>query len=280
MDTFTRDGLRFDVSDSGPAAANSAAADSAAETVVLLHGFPQNRHSFDPVAKLLNAAGYRTLAPDQRGYSPGARPRGRRQYTADKLAADIVAMLDAAGVQRAHIVGHDWGAMVAWTLAQRHPGRVRTVTALSVPHPGAFLRAMTGTQSLKSTYMLFFQLPWLPEFILGRFARRGIPGLPPELAATYTAQLEDRTTCRTMLNWYRAIPLASPRATATPVTVPAMLIWSDGDPFLGRRGAELTARFVDAPYRLEVLPGVHHWIPELAPQRTAELILEEIASAG
>lgn len=267
-----RDGLRFDVTDSG--------AGESGETVVLLHGFPQDRRSFDAVAAVLNAAGHRTLAPDQRGYSPGARPRGRRRYTADELAADIIAMLDAAGVDRAHVVGHDWGAMVAWTLAQRHPGRVRTVTALSVPHPGAFLRSMAGTQALKSTYMLLFQLPWLPELVLGRFARRGIPGLPAELAAAYTGRLEDRAACRAMLDWYRAIPFTSPGRTAAPVTVPSMLVWSDGDPFLGRRGAELTARFVDAPYRLEVLAGVHHWIPELAPGRTAGLILEQMAGPG
>lgn len=269
METFIHDGLRFDVSDSGP---------GTADPVVLLHGFPQSRHSFDAVAARLNSAGHRTLAPDQRGYSPGARPRGRRKYTTDILAADVIALLDAAGIDRAHVVGHDWGAMVAWTLAQSHPDRIRTVTALSVPHPGAFARSLAGTQALKSTYILLFQLPWLPETILGRFARRGIPGLPRELAAGYAARMEDRDACRAMLNWYRAIPLTRPGATARTVRVPSMLIWSDGDPYLGRRGAELTAEFVDAPYRLEVLPGVHHWIPELAPERTAELILEHIST--
>lgn len=268
MDSFERAGLRFDVTDNA----------AGGETVVLLHGFPQNRHSFDAVAATLNAAGYRTLAPDQRGYSPGARPRGRRQYTADKLAADVIALLDAAGVERAHIVGHDWGAMVAWTLAQHHAERVRTVTALSVPHPAAFQRAMTGKQAFKSSYILFFQLPWLPELVLGRLAHRGIPGLPSELAASYTRQLQGRQACRAMLNWYRAIPLTSRGATAGRVRVPTMLIWSDADPFLGRRGAELTSDFVDGPYRLEILPGTHHWIPELAPERTAELILERISS--
>ena len=269
MQTFTSAGLRFDVTDS-PAA-------EGAEVVVLLHGFPQNRHAFDAIAEQLAAAGYRTLAPDQRGYSPGARPRGRRQYTVDKLAADVLALLDAAGVDRAHVVGHDWGAVVAWTLAARYPERIRTITALSVPHPGAFLRAMAGTQALRSTYMLLFQLPWLPEWLLGRLSPRGIPGLPPAMAAEYTAQLQDWDTCRAMLNWYRALPLARPGAAARPVAVPAMLIWSDADPYLGRRGAELTARHVRAPYRLEILPGVHHWIPELAPRRTAELILRHIS---
>lgn len=283
MEAFSNNGLRFDVSDSVSATTQPDAAKPEAGTVVLLHGFPQNRHSFDAVAARLGAAGYRTLAPDQRGYSPGARPRGRRHYTSDKLASDIIAMLDAAGVERTHVVGHDWGAMVAWTLAQRYPGRVLTATALSVPHPGAFRRAMTGTQALRSIYMLAFQLPWLPEWALGKLAHRGLPGLPPELGGglggDYVGQLEDRDTCRAMLNWYRAIPLTQPSATAQPVTVPSMLIWSDGDPYLGRRGAELTAHYVHAPYRLEILPGVHHWIPELAPQRTAELILEHISTS-
>ena len=112
MDSYRRGDLTFDVTDSGPADG---------EVVVLLHGFPQNRHSWRLVTPALVAAGYRVLAPDQRGYSPGARPAGRRAYVTRELVDDVVALIDAAGAERVHLVGHDWGALVAWALGLQAP---------------------------------------------------------------------------------------------------------------------------------------------------------------
>src|SRR5262245_19601155 len=131
ISSFERDGLVFDVHDRGPLEG---------DLVVLLHGFPQSARCWDVLAPLLNAAGYRTLALDQRGYSARARPRGRLAYRLPELTGDVLALIAAAGPgdRKAHLVGHDWGAAVAWTLAATRPDAIATLTALSVPHPAAF----------------------------------------------------------------------------------------------------------------------------------------------
>ncbi|MGH9094055.1 MAG: alpha/beta fold hydrolase, partial [Acidimicrobiales bacterium] len=128
MEHFPRDGLTFDVTDTG---------EPDGQVVVLLHGFPEDRSSWTGVIPALTGAGFRVLAPDLRGYSPGARPRGRRAYALRQSAADVLALADAAGADQLHVVGHDWGAALAWFLAARHPERVRTLSALSVPHTEA-----------------------------------------------------------------------------------------------------------------------------------------------
>jgi len=143
---FTRDGLVFDVRDTGPPDGTP---------VLLLHGFPQDSRSWDAVSPLLHARGYRTIAPDQRGYSPGARPRPRRAYRASELTGDIVELIEVAGLGPVHLVGHDWGAAVAWGLAAARPDLLRSLTALSVPHPAAFVQSLlTSSQALKSWYIV------------------------------------------------------------------------------------------------------------------------------
>ena len=276
VDSFQRDGLTFDVRDAGPADG---------EPVVLLHGFPQDSAAWDQVAPALHGAGLRTLAPDQRGCSPMSRPRGRARYSLRETTADVLALLDAAGLESAHVVGHDWGGMVAWALAAWHPDRVRTVTVLSVPHPRAMLKAMvTSDQALRSYYMFVFQLPWLPERLLlsgggtplRRMLRSG--GLSREAAAHYVARMREPGALSAMLGWYRAMPLELRHGVGI-VRVPTLHLWGTDDAFLGRAGIEDTARFVDAPYRLEILDGVSHWIPELAAGRVAELVTAHVRTA-
>jgi pimeloyl-ACP methyl ester carboxylesterase len=272
MDTYTRQGLVFDVSDSGPAGA---------DIVVLLHGFPQNRHAWSAVTPLIVDAGYRVLAPDQRGYSPGARPHGRRAYVQSQLVDDVVALIDAADAQKVHLVGHDWGAFVAWAVASRYPERVQTLTAVSVPHPRAFAWAMPRGQVLKSWYMAAFQLPLLPEVLLP--TQRGLRllggrGLSTDQMRAYVQPL-GRDGLRATLNWYRALPWSQrEKGYGRRTVVPTTYVWSDGDTALGRAAAQATGRFVDAPYRFVTLPGISHWIPDEAPAALAELILDRIAS--
>ncbi len=276
MDSFRRDGLTFDVRDAGPADG---------EPVVLLHGFPQDSAAWDAMSPELHQHGFRTLALDQRGYSPMARPRGRRNYTLRETTADVLALLDAAGLEGAHVVGHDWGGIVAWALGAWHPERVRTLTALSVPHPAAMANAMvTSDQALRSYYMGVLQLPVLPERLLlaggGTAMRRMLQrsGLSEEVADHYVARMREPGALSAALGWYRALPFGARDRVGT-VRVPTLHVWSTGDAFLGRAGIEATSRFVDAPYRLEVLQGVPHWIPELAADRVAELVTAHVRTA-
>ena len=276
MDRLTRhhrDGLVFETTDSGPAEG---------EVVVLLHGFPATRASWRDVVPRLEAAGLRCLVPLQRGYSPGARPRGRRAYRSTELVADVVALLDQAGVDRAHVVGHDWGGAVAWKLAAEHPDRVASLTVLSTPHPAALAASLTSSlQALRSWYMVAFQLPWLPEALLRRRLApvlRGM-GLPAERAEEYAGAMRDSRALTGAIAWYRALWLAGggarPSLATGRVTVPTRYLWGRHDTALGRRAAELTARHVSGPYRfVELDEG--HWLPEVAPRVVAQAVLDAV----
>lgn len=247
------------------------------EPLVLLHGFPQDGTSWDRALPDLHAAGLRTLVPDQRGYAAGARPRGRSDYRLELLVGDVLALLDAAGLSRAHVAGHDWGGIVAWALASAHPDRVATLTVASTPHPGALGRSLfSSPQALRSAYVGLFQLPRLPEALLGprleALLRRS--GLPAEDARRYAARMREPGALTGALNWYRALPLS--RLRTGPVGVPTTYAWGRRDGALGRRAAELTAEHVVGPYRFEEL-AAGHWLPETRPQDLARLIAERTA---
>jgi pimeloyl-ACP methyl ester carboxylesterase len=234
------------------------------------------------VAAHLNEAGYRVLAPDQRGYSPGARPTDRRAYVMSRLDRDVMTLADAAGVDRFDVVGHDWGGFVAWDLAARYPERIRTVTSLSTPHPRAAADAMLrSTQILHSWYIGFFQLPWLPERVFsrgdGQPGARALEraGLDRAAAERYSARFASPDAMTGPINWYRALPLD--RRDRTPnVGVRSLYVWSDGDRFLTRGAAERTANYMTGPYRFEVLAGQNHWLPTNAAGLIAPLLLEHL----
>lgn len=267
---FVNAGYTFPVMDAGPIDG---------EIVVLLHGFPQTATSWDPVCERLHASGYRTLVFDQRGYAPTARPRGRFAYRISALVSDVAALIEAAGTP-VHLVGHDWGAVVAWATAARHPELLRTLTAVSVPHSRAYLRSLvTSNQALKSYYMAMFQIPWLPELILGRYpklADRALGNSGMDGGALRRVQTDVVSTgaLGPAINWYRAIPF-SPAAYQQKVSVPTTYVWSTGDVALGRRCAELCERYVTGPYRFEAVGG-SHWIPEEQPDLVHRVIVERI----
>jgi pimeloyl-ACP methyl ester carboxylesterase len=270
IQTFANAGFTFPVTDTGPIGG---------EIVVLLHGFPQTSKSWIPLCALLNASGYRTLAFDQRGYAPAARPPGRRAYRIGYLVGDVAALIATVGAP-VHLVGHDWGAVVAWATAARHPELLTSLTAVSVPHSRAFLRSMLSSgQALKSYYMAIFQLPWLPEAMLSRYPRLtdGIfrnSGMDANAIASVHADVIDGGALRTAINWYRAIPFSTPRYLAE-VSTPTTYVWSTDDVALGRKCAELCERYVTGPYRFEVTDG-SHWIPEEQPQLLHDLIVDRI----
>lgn len=254
------------------------------DPVVLLHGFPQDASSYDDVVPHLHAQGLRTLVPTQRGYTATALPDRRRDYRMSELVGDVVALLDAAGLERTHLVGHDWGGALAWAVAGVRPDRVRSLTVLSTPHPAAMTAALLkSSQGLKSWYMAFFQLPLLPELALrqggqARLARNlSRSGLPPAHVARYCATLTDRGTATGALNWYRGLPW-SLRAPLPKVGVPTTYVWGRQDFALGRYAAEHTADHVVGDYRFEALDA-GHWLPETRPEEVATAILERTRSA-
>jgi pimeloyl-ACP methyl ester carboxylesterase len=277
MQQFRRGDLVFDVHDSGPADG---------PVVILLHGFPQNNTCWDAITPRLTAQGYRCLAPNQRGYSPGARPRARLAYRTAELVADVGALIDASGANEVHLVGHDWGAAVAWGVAGAMPDRLATVTPVSVPHPKALVKAiLTSRQFIASWYMYFFQLPWLPEFALssrnGRIAKKALVdiGLEPGPSERYIRAMLEPGAFRGGINWYRGLPLsnfAQPKGGR--ITVPTMYVWSDEDAALLSKAAYATERYVLADYRFEVIEKVSHWIPEQRPDELAGLLIDWFAT--
>lgn len=266
------DGLVLDAVVDGPA-------DGPADgpVALLLHGFPQSAWSWREVSPALVAHGLRVVAPDQRGYSPDARPVGVEHYRMTALVADAVAVLDAVGADRAHVVGHDWGAAVAWHLAGRHPDRVRTLTAVSVPHPLAFVEALRtdDDQRKRSRYMKDWLDPGAEKSLLAGGLERVFGGVPGVDASEYVARLREPGALTAALSWYRAQSLDDLDGLG-PITMPTMHVWSDDDAALGPAGAHGTAAHVAGPYRFEVLPGVSHWIPEQAPAELSRLLLEHL----
>ena len=270
--------LTFDVRTDGPADG---------PPVLLLHGFPETSLSWSAVTPLLAEANLRTYAPDQLGYSPGARPDEVDAYSAQNLAQVTCDLMTELGLPRADVVGHDWGANVAWTVAAWHSDRVRSLTAVSVPHPAAYTAAFRADpeQKERSAYIrLFWQEGKAEEVLLADGARRlrrmlsgsdGETGVPAEAIDEYVAVLSAPGALTAALNWYRAMSSGN---RVNRVAVPTTYVWSDGDVAIGRTAAEACANYVTGDYRFVELPGVTHWIPEQAPEELASAILDRIAS--
>lgn len=270
-------GLVFDVSDAG---------DAQAPLVLMLHGFAVSRHLYDAQLPALAAAGYHAAAPNQRGYSPGARPDPAvfSAYDIDLLIGDALALADALGGAgcRFHLVGHDWGGSLSWEIAYRYPERVASLTMLSRPHPHAFARALREDpeQPHRSRHHQAFQdadaVPRLladnAKWLRDRHAAQGIPAAATE---KHLAVLGTTGALEAALAWYRA--RGTVHRPIGPIAVPTLFIWGDADDTVGRMAAEGTGDFVTAPYRFEVLPGVGHYAPDQVPDRVNALLLEHLA---
>ena len=270
--------LTFDAWADGPAEG---------EPVLLLHGFPESAHCWRFVQPALAAAGYRSVAPDQRGYSPGARPVDVAEYTMEHLVSDVLALADELGWDRFHLVGHDWGGAVAWQVAGRHPDRLRTLTVVSTPHPAAFAAAKKAgvspdgdDQVAKSDYMQVLRSDGAEELFLNdesavfRAVLEG-SGLSAEDAEHYIGRFDTVEAVAGPLAWYRAADPAD-SAGMGPITVPTLYVWSTDDIALGRTAAEMTGAQVDGPYTFEVLDGVSHWIPEMAADELVERLVSHL----
>ena len=273
----TGPGLVFDASVAGGASA---------PLVLLLHGFAASRHLYDAQLPALAEAGFFAVAPDQRGYSAGARPDPAdfAQYDIERVIEDALDLAAAVGhgARPFHLVGHDWGGSLAWEIAARHPERLRSLVVLSRPHPDAFGRALREDpeQPHRSRHHKAFLDPGAAAGLLADDAkwlraRHAAQGVPPAATAKHLSVLGNPQAMEAALAWYRA--RGTVHRPIGPVRVPTLFVWGDADDTVGRMAAEGTRDFVAAPYRFEVLPGVGHYAPDQVPGRVNALLLEHLA---
>lgn len=253
--------------------------------VVMLHGFPENwtawRHSFGPLV----AAGYRVMALDQRGYNLSDKPAGAHNYRLDALAADVRELVRLSGRETATIVGHDWGGAVAWQVAMEYPEVVENLIILNAPHPAAFAREIkeNPAQQQRSWYMFFFQLPWLPELLLGQspletarfFFRLG--AVNQNAYSSYdlhvlAASMSQPGALTAMLNYYRAMFRYRPASVTKVINTPTLVIWSEQDLALGKSLTYGLEQWVPN-VKIHYIPDCGHWVQnEATDEVNAQLL--------
>lgn len=257
---------------------------AAGPLVILLHGFPEFWYGWRHQIPHLAEAGFRIWAPDQRGYNLSDKPEGVGAYTIDELTADVLGLIDAAGVEQALVVGHDWGAAVAWHLAARYPSRIRRMVIINVPHGAVMTRHIKHSprQLLKSWYILFFQLPWLPETISRLGDWRAPAAVMRSSSRTGTFTDQDLARYReawsqpraftSMIHWYRAAARKrSDRGASARIRVPTLLLWGARDQFLDRAMAQPSIELC-ADGQLKVFEEATHWVHHEEPRRVNHLI--------
>jgi pimeloyl-ACP methyl ester carboxylesterase len=260
--------------------------------VVLLHGFPEFWWSWRNQIPALAAAGFRVVAVDMRGYADSEKPPRWQDYRLELLAADVAGLIAALGEERAHVVGHDWGAAVAWAVATLHPERVDRLVALNVPHPERMLHFLQTSfgQMRRSWYMFFFQIPWLPERLLRRGGRKALeriygdarPGaFTAEDVSRYEAALLGPGGLKGPIDYYRAALRQSPRrarAQFLPIAAPTLVIWGQKDRHLLEAMAQPDPTLVP-DVRIERLPDASHWVQNDEPERVNALLIAHLREA-
>jgi epoxide hydrolase 4 len=255
--------------------------------VILLHGFPEFWLSWRFQIPALVAAGYRVVAPDMRGYNLSSRPQDVSDYHISKLSDDVRELIAERGESRALLVGHDWGAAVAWFTAMNHPEVIERLAILNLPHPRKLLAGMSNPlQLMRSWYVFFFQLPWLPErafrallrplyFALERDARPG--AFSGQDLSSYLLAWSQPGAARGMINYYRAALSESPStviARLRPIHTPTLVIWGERDRYLQKELAEPLASDVPGLRRVVRLPEATHWVHQDEPERVSQLLID------
>jgi pimeloyl-ACP methyl ester carboxylesterase len=258
--------------------------------VILLHGFPELWYAWRKQIPALAQAGYRVVAPDMRGYNLSGKPRGISSYGARILVEDVAHLIRACGEERAHIVGHDWGGGIAWAFAMTHPAMTTRLAVLNSPHPERLLAALKSpSQLLKSWYMFFFQLPWLPEAVAARdgYARwlstlRDEPlvkdAFTPADLAVYAESYAQPGAATAMLDYYRAMFRLSLAPKLTRVETDTLVIWGEQDPHLRRDLARPSPDRVPNA-RVEYLSDASHWVLHERPEKVNALLIEHFRRA-
>lgn len=272
--SLVANGFRFDGLDAGP---------EDGELVLFLHGFPQFADAWAQILGAVGAWNYHAVAVDQRGYSADARPISVEDYTLDKLSSDVLGFADFFGAKQFHLVGHDWGGVVAWFTAAHAPDRVKTLTVLSTPHHDALRAALASDvdQQKRSAYFHLFQAPdhAAEKALLANNAAllRGayMGKVPAAQVESNVHRFEQDGTLTAALNWYRAGNFSQ---SVGQVSVSTLYIWGDQDQALGETAALNTAGHCTGPYRFERLNGKSHWLLQECPQRILKLLHEQIGS--
>jgi epoxide hydrolase 4 len=254
--------------------------------VVLLHGFPEAWFSWQHQIPALAAAGYRVLAPDKRGYNLSDKPKGVTAYGIQHLVGDVAALIHWAGAERATVIGHDWGANVAWNFAMRHPEMLDRLVAMNVPHPATMKKAFANpAQLLRSSYAFAFQFPWLPERL---FLARDVAVLRKTLQVDpvregafseadterYVEAIKRPGAVTGGMNYYRAAFRQGREQTirVAPVTAPVLVIWGERDRFIGKQYADPPPDLAPNA-RVVRLPNASHWVQNDRPDQVNELLL-------
>ncbi len=258
--------------------------------IIFLHGFPEFWYGWRNQIDFFANLGYRVWVPDQRGYNVSAKPRGLSAYNLDELAADVIGLLDAAQVDQALLVGHDWGAAVAWHTANKFPERLARLIILNMPHPRVMQKRLQSswTQLRKSWYIFFFQLPWLPvalgranhyEMVARSLVGSSRPGTFTDAALDlYREAWAQPRAYDAMLNWYRAVLQRQPQRLPSPrITVPTLMVWGAQDKFLGKELAPLSIALCDQG-KLVFIETASHWIQHEEPAQVNRLIAGFIKS--
>lgn len=271
-------GLTFEVAEAG----------DGDHLALCLHGFPELNYSWRYQMPLLAKLGYRVWAPNQRGYSDGARPGAVGDYSADKIVADAAALFDASGAKKLTLVAHDWGGAIAWMFAINRVRPIERLVVMNLPHPMCFAAALKKwPQRRRSWYMAFFQLPWFPERMMLRGDAGGIRNafrgmavdkarFPDAVLDVYAKAAQRPGAMTAMINWYRAAARHRDRMALSnggKVDVPTLIVWGEEDTALGLETLDGTDRYV-ADLTIRRLPRVSHWVQQEAPE-AVNAILEE-----
>jgi len=249
------------------------------EPVLLLHGFPDSNYLWRGVIPRLVEAGYRVIAPDQRGFGESDAPEGKENYKMELIAKDAIAVLDQLGFEKVKLVAHDWGAMIGWFLAGTYPDRFESYTCISVGHPKAYASA-GFEQKKKGWYVLFFQLKGISEkaFSAKEYALlRKTTNNHPEVEH-WIQDLSRPGRITAGMNWYRANFSRILKGDFPRVPIPVFGIWSSGDIALAEDQMIGSAAFVDAPWKYERMEGISHWVPVDEPETLSEMIIRYFKS--
>jgi pimeloyl-ACP methyl ester carboxylesterase len=245
--------------------------------VILLHGFPDSAYVWREQIKALSQKGYQVIAPDLRGTGDSEAPRERKKYGVDIICSDVVTLMDYLGIEKAAVIGHDWGAVTGWVFAGNYPQRVKCYVALSVGHPKAYRSNLE--QLLRAWYTVLFQLPYIAEKSLRAFDWSLLHKLTnnhPE-AGHWIKDMSREGRLSAALNWYRANEVHMLFGAFPRITVPVLGIWSADDIFLSEKQMLLSAKYVDAPWSYERIEGSGHWIPLDAPERLSNILIDYLA---